>query len=106
MERRVCRSFQIGNVGVGGDYPISIQSMTNTDTANAKATLAQIEALAKAGAQMVRVTVPNEEAADGLKIICKEATVPIIADIHFDYRMALKAMEYGVSALLGYEICR
>ena len=99
MERRTCRDFKIGNVGIGGKYPVSIQSMTNTDTRDGIATLAQIEALAKAGAQMVRVTVPDDEAAESLKYICQKATVPIIADIHFDYRMALKAMENGVSAL-------
>lgn len=99
MERRSCRSFKVGNVGVGGEYSISIQSMTNTDTRDWKSTVAQVEALAKAGAKMVRVTVPDIEAADALKIICKESTVPIIADIHFDYKMALKAIENGVSAL-------
>ena len=99
MKRRETNSFQIGNVGVGSDYPVSIQSMTNTDTRNAEATLEQIRQLAEAGCQMVRVAVPDEEAAQALKIICKESPVPVIADIHFNHRLALLAMEYGISSL-------
>ena len=99
MKRRETNSFQIGNVGVGSDYPVSIQSMTNTDTRNAEATLEQIRQLAEAGCQMVRVAVPDEEAAQALKIICKESPVPVIADIHFNHRLALLAMEYAISSL-------
>lgn len=99
MQRRETTSFKIGDVGVGSAYPVSIQSMTNTDTRNAAATLEQIRQLADAGCQMVRVAVPDEEAAEALKIICKESPVPVIADIHFNHRLALLAMEYGISSL-------
>lgn len=98
-KRRKTHSFQIGNVGIGSDYPISIQSMTNTDTCNVKETLAQIHQLADAGCQLVRVAVPDEEAAQALKIICKSSPIPVIADIHFNYRLALMAMENGISSL-------
>ena len=99
MERRKTRNFKIGPVGVGSDYPVSIQSMTNTDTRNAEATLSQIRQLAEAGCSMVRCAVPDMEAADALKTICAGSPVPIIADIHFDYRLAMKAMENGISSL-------
>lgn len=99
MQRRETTGFKIGNVGVGSAYPVSIQSMTNTDTRDAQATLTQIRQLAEAGCQMVRVAVPDEEAAEALKIICAESPVPVIADIHFNHRLALLAMEYGISSL-------
>ena len=99
MQRRETTGFKIGNVGVGSAYPVSIQSMTNTDTRDAQATLTQIRQLAEAGCQLVRVAVPDEEAAEALKIICAESPVPVIADIHFNHRLALLAMEYGISSL-------
>ena len=99
MQRRETSNFKIGAVGVGSAYPISIQSMTNTDTRNAEATLRQIGQLAEIGCQLVRVAVPDEEAAQALKLICKQSPVPVIADIHFNHRLALLAMENGVSAL-------
>lgn len=99
LQRRETTGFKIGNVGVGSAYPVSIQSMTNTDTRNAQATLTQIRQLAEAGCQMVRVAVPDEEAAEALKVICAESPVPVIADIHFNHRLALLAMEYGISSL-------
>lgn len=73
--------------------------MTNTDTRNSAATLRQINQLAAAGCQLVRVAVPDEEAALALKIICAESPIPVIADIHFNHRLALLAMDYGISAL-------
>ena len=99
MRRRETSNFKIGEVGVGSAYPVSIQSMTNTDTRNAEATLQQIGQLAEAGCQLVRVAVPDEEAAQTLKQICKQSPLPVIADIHFNHRLALLAMENGVSAL-------
>lgn len=99
MQRRETSNFRIGAVGVGSAYPISIQSMTNTDTRNAEATLRQIGQLAETGCQLVRVAVPDEEAAQALKLICKQSPVPVIADIHFNHWLALLAMENGVSAL-------
>ena len=99
MERRKSRSFYLGSVGIGGDHPISIQSMTNTDTKDAAKTLVQIEALAKAGCEIVRVTVPDHEAAEALKEICEKSPLPVVADIHFDYRLALEAMDAGVMGM-------
>lgn len=99
MQRRKTSNFKIGSVGIGSDYPISIQSMTNTDTRNVTATLQQIQQLAEAGCHLVRVAVPDEEAAQALKSICTASPVPVIADIHFNHRLALLAMEHGVAAL-------
>ena len=99
MKRRETCNFKIGSVGIGSDYPVSIQSMTNTDTRDWKATLAQIGQLAEAGCQLVRVAVPDEEAAQALKFICAQSPIPVIADIHFNHRLALSAIDYGISAL-------
>jgi (E)-4-hydroxy-3-methylbut-2-enyl-diphosphate synthase len=89
----------VGDVPIGGDAPIVIQSMTNTATADAAATVRQIQALADAGCQLVRLTVPDNEAAEALGKIIPASPVPLIADIHFDYRLALAALEQGISAL-------
>ncbi|HEY6319110.1 MAG TPA: flavodoxin-dependent (E)-4-hydroxy-3-methylbut-2-enyl-diphosphate synthase [Acidimicrobiia bacterium] len=97
--RRVTRQVHVGNVAVGGDAPISVQSMTTTKTADVDATLAQIYALAGAGCDIVRCTCNEEPAAEGLAQIVPRAPVPIIADIHFQYRLALAAMEAGVQGL-------
>ena len=99
MERRKTRVVSIDNLKIGGENPIVIQSMTNTDTRDAKKTLEQINALVKEGCQMVRCAVPDMEAAEALKEIVKNSPVPIVADIHFDYRLALKAIENGISKL-------
>lgn len=84
---------------MGGDAPIAIQSMTNTPTQDAEKTLAQIGRLAAAGCEIVRCAVPNEDALAGLKGICEKSPLPVVADIHFDYRLALGAIEAGVAAL-------
>ena len=97
--RRVTRQVHVGNVAVGGDAPISVQSMTTTKTADVDGTLAQIYALAGAGCDIVRCTCNEEEAAEGLAQIVPRSPVPIIADIHFQYRLALAAMEAGVQGL-------
>lgn len=99
MERRKTRQLQVGAVAVGGAAPIAVQSMTNTRTDNPAATLAQIRALAAAGCDIVRCAVPDMAAAEGLKTICKESPIPVIADIHFDYKLALAAIEAGVDGL-------
>ena len=98
--RRKTREITIGGVKIGGSNKIAIQSMTNTDTKDAVATIEQIKRLAGAGCDIVRITVPDEEAAETVRLI-KETGLrtPIVADIHFDYRAALKAAEYGVDKI-------
>lgn len=93
------KQILVGNVPIGGGAPIAVQSMTNTDTRDAAATLAQIERLASAGCHIVRCTVPDQEAAQAMKIICAKSPIPVVADIHFDYRLALASVEAGVSAI-------
>lgn len=93
------KQITVGNVVIGGDAPVVIQSMTNTDTCDAQATLRQIDALTQAGCQIVRCTVPNQEAADAMKIICANSPIPVVADIHFDYKLALAAIAAGVSKI-------
>lgn len=99
MERKKTRQVRVGSVLVGGDAPVSIQSMTNTDTRDAEATLEQIRKLHIAGCEIIRCAVPDMEAAESLKEICKMSPMPVVADIHFDYRLALKSIENGVAAL-------
>ena len=99
IKRRVSRQIFVGNVPVGGDAPISVQSMTNTDTCDVSSTVAQVLAIADAGADMVRISVPSMEAAEAFRRIREQVTVPLIADIHFDHKIALKVIEYGVDCL-------
>lgn len=99
MTRRKTRQIAVGSLKIGGDSPISVQSMTNTDTANVKATVNQIKSLKKTGCEIVRVAVPNMEAAEALAEIKQAAAIPVIADIHFDYRLALKAIDGGIDGL-------
>lgn len=97
--RRKSKQIRVGNVLIGGDAPIAVQSMTNTRTTDVAATVAQIQAIANAGADLVRVSVPTMEAAEAFKLIKQQAPIPLVADIHFDYRIALKVAEYGVDCL-------
>jgi (E)-4-hydroxy-3-methylbut-2-enyl-diphosphate synthase len=97
--RRKSRQILVGSVPVGGDSPISVQSMTNTLTSDAKATIAQIRQLEEAGADIVRVSCPDEESTAALKEIVRGVTVPIVADIHFHYKRALEAAEAGAACL-------
>lgn len=97
--RMKTREIAIGNVTIGGDHPIAIQSMTNTKTQDVEATVAQIHRLEQAGCQIVRCTVPDEEAARALARIKKQIHIPLVADIHFDYRMAIAAMENGADKI-------
>ncbi len=99
LPRHKTRTIRIGSVPVGGDAPIVVQSMTNTDTRDVEATLAQIRRLAGAGCEVIRAAVPDEKAALALKSICAASPLPVIADIHFDAGLAVKALENGVAAL-------
>ena len=96
---RTTRQIHVGAVPVGGGAPISVQSMTNTDTRDVAATLAQIRALADAGCEIVRCAVPDREAADALAAIRRNCPIPLIADIHFDHQLALAALAGGVDGL-------
>ena len=97
--RRPTRSLRVGNVPIGGGAPIAVQSMTTTQTADAPATLAQIRALAEAGADVVRLAVPAADAAQALPEIVRASPVPLVADIHFDYRLALAALAAGIHGI-------
>ncbi len=96
---RTTRQIQLGSVAIGGGAPISVQSMTNTDTRDAAATLGQIRRLAEAGCEIVRCAVPDLEAARALAAIRRECPLPLVADIHFDYKLALTALASGVDGL-------
>ena len=98
-QRKKTRVVTCGNVKIGGDNPISVQSMANTDTRDAKATIAQIKRLEEAGCELVRVAVPDMEAAEKIAEIKAGINIPLIADIHFDYRLALKAIEQGIDGV-------
>ena len=97
--RRKTRQVMIGDVAVGGDAPISVQSMTNTKTEDVEATVAQIKGLETVGCEIVRVAVPGKDAVAALPDIIAQAKIPVVADIHFDYRLGLGAVEAGVHAL-------
>lgn len=99
IKRRKSRQIMVGNVPVGGDAPIAVQSMTNTETCDIAATVAQIQSLEAVGADIVRVSVPSMEAADAFGKIRQLVRVPLVADIHFDYKIALKVAELGVDCL-------
>ncbi|MFQ9246532.1 MAG: flavodoxin-dependent (E)-4-hydroxy-3-methylbut-2-enyl-diphosphate synthase [Clostridium paraputrificum] len=99
MDRKLTRKVKVGKVYVGGDAPVTIQSMTNTDTRDVEATLKQIRELYNAGCEIIRCTVPDLEAAEAIKEIVKQSPIPVVADIHFDYRLALKVVENGISAV-------
>ncbi len=99
IERRQCRQVMVGTVPVGGDAPISVQTMTNTPTTDVRATLAQINAAAEAGADIVRVSCPDQDSTAALREICAASPVPIVADIHFHYRRAIEAAAAGAACL-------
>lgn len=99
IKRRLTREVQIGNVKIGGNNPIAIQSMCNTKTADVDATVKQIRELEDVGCEIIRVAVPDMEAAEAIADIKKQINIPLVADIHFDYRLALKAIESGVDKL-------
>ena len=99
MERHKTREVKIGNRIIGGNHPIAIQSMTNTKTEDVAATVAQIQQLTKAGCEIIRCAVPTMEAAKALGEIKKQIAIPLVADIHFDYRLAIAAMENGADKI-------
>jgi (E)-4-hydroxy-3-methylbut-2-enyl-diphosphate synthase len=99
IQRRKSRKINVGKVEVGGDAPISVQTMTNTLTTDTRATIAQVMACAEAGADIVRVSCPDKESAAALKSICRISPVPIVADIHFHYKRAIEAAEAGAACL-------
>lgn len=99
FERKKTRQIHIGSVAIGGGAPISVQSMTNTKTTDTEATVQQIKALTAAGCDIVRLAVPDMAAAENLGSIIKEVKVPLVADIHFDYKLALEAIRQGISGL-------
>lgn len=99
FKRKMTRQIHIGPVAIGGGAPISVQSMTNTKTTDTEATVAQIRALQAAGCDIVRLAVPDMAAAENLGNIIRQVTVPLVADIHFDYKLALEAIRQGIHAL-------
>ena len=99
MQRKQTKEVRVGNLRIGNNHPIIIQSMTNTDTADVNATVAQIKRLEEAGCQLVRASIPNAQSAEAIKDIIKQINIPLVADIHFDYRLALLAIENGVDGL-------
>ncbi len=99
IDRRPSRKIHVGNVPVGGDAPISVQTMTNTVTTDIKGTIAQVQACAEAGADIVRISVPDEASSKALKEIVKECPVPIVADIHFHYKRGIESAEAGAACL-------
>lgn len=98
-KRRISRAIRIGQVTVGGGAPVSVQSMTKTDTRDGKATVDQIRELEDCGCEIIRVAVPDQEAASAIKDIKKGISIPLVADIHFDYRLALASIKAGADAL-------
>ncbi|MUK92486.1 flavodoxin-dependent (E)-4-hydroxy-3-methylbut-2-enyl-diphosphate synthase [Aliivibrio fischeri] len=99
IKRRQSTRIYVGNVPIGDGAPIAVQSMTNTRTTDVDATVAQIKSLEKVGADIVRVSVPTMDAAEAFRVIKQQVSVPLVADIHFDYRIALQVAEYGVDCL-------
>ena len=97
--RELTRRVMVGDVPIGGGAPVVVQSMTCTPTTDADATLAQVRVLAEAGCDLVRVTVPSKEALEPFARVCDESPVPIVADIHFDYRLAIGAVRAGAAKL-------
>ncbi|HET8807777.1 MAG TPA: flavodoxin-dependent (E)-4-hydroxy-3-methylbut-2-enyl-diphosphate synthase [Methylophaga sp.] len=99
IKRRKSRQIMVGNVAIGGDAPVAVQSMTNTETTDVAATVAQIQRLQQVGADLVRVSIPSMDAAEAFGEIKKQTSIPLIADIHFDYKIALRVAELGVDCL-------
>ena len=99
IKRRVSKKIFVGNVAIGGDAPITVQSMTNTDTCDVDSTVSQILSLEKTGADLIRVSIPTMDAAEAFKKIKTRVNIPLITDIHFDYKIALKVAGYGADCL-------
>ena len=99
MKKQVKRQVKVGDIYIGGGAPVSIQSMCNTRTSDAKASLAQVRRLEEAGCEIIRLTVPDRDAVEGFREVKRHARVPLVADIHFDYRMAIAAMDAGADKI-------
>lgn len=99
FNRRKTKNIFIGNIGIGSDFPVSIQSMTNSDTRDVQKTISQIKELAEAGCEIIRIAVPNMEAAEKTKEIVEKSPIPVVADIHFDYRLALESIKNGIHGM-------
>lgn len=99
MNRKLTKKIKLGNVEIGGDAPISVQSMTNTRTDDVESTLDQIRRLVNAGCEIVRVAVPDDSALESMAEICRRSSIPVIADIHFNYKYALSSIDAGVAGL-------
>ena len=99
QKRRISRVVKVGGIYIGGEYPVSIQSMTNTDTRDVKATIAQISELEKSGCEIIRIAIPDLNTANNIKKIVQNSCIPVIADIHFDYRLALTAISAGIHGI-------
>lgn len=99
MKRNETRKINVGGVAIGGNAPVTVQSMCNTDTRDVAVSLAQIRRLADAGCDIIRLAVPDEQAALAMQDICRESPIPVVADIHFDYRLALKCAEVGAAKI-------
>ena len=99
IDRRLTRVVKVGKIEIGGNNPIAVQTMTNTLTKDIKMTMKQISKIVRSGADLVRVSIPDKESSEALKIICKNSKIPIIADIHFHYKRALEAADNGASCL-------
>ena len=99
MKRISTKEIKIGNLFIGGDSPITVQSMTNTDTRDIEKTINQIKELEKAGCDIIRSAVLDDEASEAIKLIVKQINIPLVADIHFDYKLAIKSIKNGASAL-------
>ncbi len=99
IQRKITRTVNVGSLPIGGGHPIVVQSMTNTDTRDSRATLQQIQQLAEAGCELIRCAVPDMEAAEALSVICKHSPIPVAADIHFEHRLALASLQAGAAKL-------
>ena len=99
VQRRKTKKIWVGDVPVGGGSPVSVQSMTNTETTDVSATVKQVNDLEEAGADIVRVSVPSMEAAESFKEIKSNTNIPLVSDIHFDYKIALQVLKYGVDCV-------
>ncbi|NDY59038.1 flavodoxin-dependent (E)-4-hydroxy-3-methylbut-2-enyl-diphosphate synthase, partial [Desulfovibrio sulfodismutans] len=99
IKRKLTKKIYVGNVAVGGDAPISVQSMTNTDTCDVDATVAQIQRCVDAGADLMRVSTPTMQSVKAFAAIKKQVSVPLVADVHFDYKIALAVADAGADCL-------
>src|SRR5437016_10655768 len=97
--KRVTKQVMVGSVPIGGGAPVVVQSMTKTDTTDVDGTIRQIEEMVEAGCEIVRIAVPDDAAADAMKEIRKRTAIPLVADIHFHYKLALKALDAGIDKL-------